>query len=168
MRNKHSSILFSFLFLLTLEWLFERWNVFTWTQNRQNESLLGEISHLEVVSVVWSIFLSSVEQLIQQSNTSLTDDGNLNGFTPVLLLSSSVFIGPLDSLFIHAVTESYNLFSPLADGVIFGIDLIGWSAFVAYGCSISFDPITHSTQIFSMSNNIWQFGWAASHTSLPH
>lgn len=40
----------------------------------------------------------------------------LNGFTPVL---SSVFIGPLDSLFIHAVTESF-----LADGVIFGIDLI--------------------------------------------
>lgn len=64
-----------------------------------------------------SIFLSSVEQLIQQSNASLADDGNLNGFTPVL--SSSVFIGPLDSLFIHAVTESF-----LADGVIFGIDLI--------------------------------------------
>lgn len=53
----------------------------------------------------------------------MADDGNLNGFTPVLL-SLSVFIGPLDSLFIHAVTESYNLFSPLADGVIFGIDLI--------------------------------------------
>lgn len=59
------------------------------------------------MSIVLSIFLSSVEQLIQQSNASLVDDGNLNGFTPVffLLLSLSVFIGPLDSLFIHAVNH---------------------------------------------------------------